>query len=47
MHSSDEQFVRKQDFFTLLTYMAQNPYGLSTVWTYFRGFYEEIEARYL
>jgi hypothetical protein len=47
MHSSNEQFVRKQDFFTLLTYMAQNPNGLSIVWEYFRGYYEDIEERYL
>ncbi|XP_017104425.2 glutamyl aminopeptidase isoform X1 [Drosophila bipectinata] len=42
----DESNVRRQDYFTLLGYISQNPVGQSLVWDYVRENWEQLVERF-
>ncbi|KAK2583677.1 hypothetical protein KPH14_009606 [Odynerus spinipes] len=42
----DENFVRKQDFFEVITSMALNPMGLVIVWDFFRNHWESLIEKF-
>ncbi|OTF81290.1 aminopeptidase-like protein, partial [Euroglyphus maynei] len=45
-HSLDTTYIRTQDFFTFLSYMADNSIGLDLAWDFYRDHYTEIQQRF-
>lgn len=45
-NSLDTNYLRTQDFFTFLAYMADNSIGLDLAWNFYREHYPEIQQRY-
>lgn len=42
----NESYVRRQDYFTLLGYISQNPVGQNLVWDYVRENWEQLVERF-
>eukprot|EP00096_Caligus_rogercresseyi_P010039 TRINITY_DN3536_c0_g1_i1.p1 TRINITY_DN3536_c0_g1~~TRINITY_DN3536_c0_g1_i1.p1 ORF type:complete len:884 (-),score=271.03 TRINITY_DN3536_c0_g1_i1:95-2746(-) len=44
--SKDEEIVRRQDYFTALSYMSRNPVGQEIVWNFLRNEWEYLVDRF-
>ncbi|KAK3929260.1 Glutamyl aminopeptidase [Frankliniella fusca] len=44
--AKDESVIRSQDYFTVLSYIAENPNGIDLVWNFYREQYEYLVNRF-